>query len=80
MYAIFARGIVVVVDGVHIIVGVTSNHFAIIVTNRDIRSDTMHTTRSHSDASLLLIIPDDILVTSLGLRHRRRCIDVRTTD
>ena len=80
MYAIFARGIVVVVACMHIMVGVTSNHFAIFVTNRDIRSDTMHATRSHNVASLLLIHLDDILVTSLGWRHRRRCIDASTTS
>ena len=79
MYAIFARGIVGVVACMHIIVGVTSNYFAIFETNRDIRSGTMYATRSHNAASLLLIHLDDILVTSLGWRHRRRCIDVSTT-
>ena len=78
MYAILARGIVVVVACMHIIVGVTSNHFAIFVTNRDIRCNTAHATGTHNAASLLLTHHDDILMTSLCLRHRHHLIEVGT--
>ena len=78
MYAIIARCTVVAADCMHIMVGVATNHFAIFVTNRETRCNTAHVIGAHNVASLLLTHHDDILMTSLCLRHRHRLIEVDT--